>query len=109
MGTLFFQTKFQCAATVYGSKGSMTIPDPFWCSSKLDTPEGTLEYPLPEAKIPFNYTNSAGLRYEAQHLRECLQKGLVESPVISLDETLLLAELMEDVRKQVGVDYPQDH
>jgi dihydrodiol dehydrogenase / D-xylose 1-dehydrogenase (NADP) len=49
------------------------------------------------------------LRYEAQNVRECLKKGLTESPVISLDETLLLAELMEDVRKQVGVDYPQDH
>ena len=105
----YFQTKFECAATVYGSKGSMTIPDPFWCSTKLETPSGTLDFPLPEAKIPFNYTTSAGLRYEAQHLRECLLKGLTESPVISLDETLLLAELMESVRKQVGVDYPQDH
>ena len=105
----YFQTKFECAATVYGSKGSMTIPDPFWCSTKLETPSGTLDFPLPEAKIPFNYTNSAGLRYEAQHLRECLQKGLAESPVISLDETLLLAELMEEIRKQVGVEYPQDN
>jgi hypothetical protein len=26
-----------------------------------------------------------------------------------LNETLLLSELMEDVRKQVGVDYPQDN
>jgi len=73
------------------------------------TPEGTIDYEYPEAKIPFNYTNSVGLRYEAQHVRECLKKGLKESPVVSLDETLLLAELMESVRKQVGVDYPQDH
>ena len=87
----------------------MTIPDPFWCSQRLETPQGPFDYQYPTAKIPFNYTNSSGLRFEAQHVRECLQKGLTESPVMSLDETLLLAELMEDVRKQVGVDYPQDH
>lgn len=103
------RVKFDCAATVYGTQGSMTIPDPFWCSTRIDTPEGTFDFPLPEAKLPFIYTNSAGLRYEAQHARECIRKGLTESPIISLDETLLLAELMEDVRKQVGVDYPQDH
>jgi dihydrodiol dehydrogenase / D-xylose 1-dehydrogenase (NADP) len=100
--------KFNNTASVFGTKGSMTMAAPFWCSQKIDTPEGSFDYPYPEAKFPFNFTNSAGLQYEAQHVRECLQKGLTESSVISLDETLLLAELMEEVRKQVGVEYPQD-
>ncbi len=41
-------------------------------------------------------------------MRECLQKGLKESPLVPLDQTLLAAELMEDMRKQVGVHYQQD-
>ncbi len=94
---------------MYGTKGAITIADPFWSSQKITTPDNEFSYPYPEAKQPFNFTNSIGLRYEAQHVRECLEKGLTESPVMSLDETLLIAELMEDVRKQVGVDYPQDH
>ena len=35
--------------------------------------------------------------------------GLLESPKMSLDETLVLAEIMEAIRTQVGVVYPQDH
>ena len=103
-----FQVKFNNTASVFGTKGAMVMAAPFWCSQKIDTPLGSFDYPYPEAKYPFNFHNSAGLRYEAQHVRECLQKGLKESPVLSLDETLLLAELMEEVRKQVGVEYPQD-
>ncbi len=100
---------FNNHAWVYGTKGGITVTSPFWSSQKIITPENEFYFPYPEAKQPFNFNNSIGLRYEAQHVRECLEKGLTESPVIPLDETLLLAELMEEVRKQVGVDYPQDH
>ena len=68
-----------------------------------------VEFPLPEtSRHPFNFLNSAGLGYEAQHVRECLLKGLKESPAVSHTETLTIAELMEEVRKQVGVVYDQD-
>ena len=63
---------------------------------------------LPDTKLPFNFSNSAQLVYEAQHVRECLAAGLTESPKVTLDETLLVAEIMESIRKQVGVTYPQD-
>ncbi len=39
--------------------------------------------------------------FEAEHVRECLEKGLRESPVVPLEESLLAAEVMEDMRKQV--------
>ncbi len=69
----------------------------------------TIEWPHPKGnRHPFCYPNSVGLRFEAAHVRECLQKGLKESPVVPWKETILLAEIMEDVRKQVGVIYPQD-
>lgn len=35
--------------------------------------------------------------------------GLLESPKIPLDETLHLAQLMDEVRRQVGVVYPEDN
>ena len=34
--------------------------------------------------------------------------GLLESPKLTLDETLTIAEIMEQMRKQVGVSYTQD-
>ena len=63
-----------------------------------------------KVKTGVNYTfeNSANLAYEADHVRNCLLEGRLESLNISLDESLLIAELMESVRKQVGVSYHQD-
>lgn len=34
--------------------------------------------------------------------------GLTESPEMSLDETILIAEIREQIRKQIGVVYPTD-
>ena len=34
--------------------------------------------------------------------------GLVESPIMPLTASLLIAEILDDVRAQLGVHYPQD-
>ena len=41
-------------------------------------------------------------------MRQCLVSGAKESNLLSLDETLTIAKIMEDARKQIGVKYPQD-
>merc|ERR1719232_1318408 len=97
-----------CEAHVYGTKGTMSLKFPFWCSNKLQLSDGKIvEFPLPEGPHEFNFWNSAGLGFEAQHVRECLLKGLKESPAVTHAETLTIAELMENIRKQIGVVYPQ--
>lgn len=55
-----------------------------------------------------HYGNSQGLAYEAEEVRRCLSQGLLESPLMSLDESITMAEIMESIRKQVGAVYPQD-
>lgn len=37
-----------------------------------------------------------------------LLSGLKESPVVPLAESVLLAEILEEVRKAIGVTFPQD-
>ena len=92
-------------AVVCGTKGEVKIPAPFWCPTKLETPDGTKEYPLPEPALPLNYGNSTGLRYEAEEVRRCLKEGLKESPVMPHKETLLIANMIEEAMKQIGVVY----
>ena len=58
--------------------------------------------------VHYKFDNSSNLCHEAAHVRQCLLDGRMESPKLPLQETMLLAELMETVRKQVGVSYPQD-
>lgn len=46
------------------------------------------------------------MRYEAAEVVRCLRAGELESPVIPLDETLVLMRIADDIRAQVGVRYP---
>ena len=94
---------------IYGTNGKMTLKFPFWCTDTLELKDGSeAKFPLPEGKFDFNFGNSAGLAYEAMHVRQCLIDGLKESPVLPHSESLLIAELMENIRKQLGVEYEQD-
>ncbi|XP_020289383.1 trans-1,2-dihydrobenzene-1,2-diol dehydrogenase-like [Pseudomyrmex gracilis] len=96
-------------AFVCGKKGMIKVPN-FWCPTTVSLPSGTVNAPLPESTKheTFNFINSAGLCYEAAEARECILKGLTESPKVSHDTSLLLATLEDEIRKQVGVEYPQD-
>ena len=77
----------------------------------LEGGEGEVEeFPLPEfvGNCAMNFGNSEGFVYEARHVEECLEKGLVESPLWTHAETRLLHRVLDDARRQVGVAYPQD-
>uniref|UniRef100_A0A7M4FFE9 Dihydrodiol dehydrogenase n=1 Tax=Crocodylus porosus TaxID=8502 RepID=A0A7M4FFE9_CROPO len=66
------------------------------------------ECPLPPPSQPLNFERGTGLRYEAQHVRECLLQGLKESPIMSLADSELVASILDEARKQLGVKYTQD-
>ncbi|KAF6077258.1 dihydrodiol dehydrogenase [Phyllostomus discolor] len=96
-------------AYVSGTKGMAQILDPCWCPTELVVKGEHKEFPLPSTpNKEFHFTNGAGMTYEARHVRECLRKGLKESPVIPLAESELLADILEEVRKAIGVTFPQD-
>ena len=95
-------------AQVHGTKGSITLHFPFWSATKITTPEGDFEFDVPKTKLDFNFVNCAYLANEAHHVRECLEKGLLESPVMPMSESMILAEILETIRKQVGNHLPED-
>ncbi|KAM9410639.1 trans-1,2-dihydrobenzene-1,2-diol dehydrogenase [Pholidichthys leucotaenia] len=95
-------------ALVVGTKGTIQVPTNMWSPTSLVVNGKETQYPLPEPYLPLNFPNSTGMRYEAEEVRQCLLKGLKESPVMSHTDSLLLAELEDEVRRQVGVVYSQD-
>ncbi|AWP01881.1 Hypothetical protein SMAX5B_013150 [Scophthalmus maximus] len=95
-------------AVISGTKGSITVLGPMHCPTTLVVNDRQTEYPLPEPSLPLNFTNSTGLRYEADEVRQCLLQGLLESPRMPLAESVLLTEIMDEIRKQVGVVFGQD-
>lgn len=102
-------------ASISGPKGQLKLPEQFWSPSKLvktlDATKAseTLDFPLPDSPHLYFYPNSVGLCYEADHVYECLRDGKLESPLTTLDTSLQLAELFDEIRKQLGVHFPQDN
>lgn len=57
----------------------------------------------------YNYPHSAGLHYEADHVYAMIKSGRIESDIMPLQSSLLLAKVMEELRHQAKIDFPQDH
>ncbi|XP_053722791.1 trans-1,2-dihydrobenzene-1,2-diol dehydrogenase [Synchiropus splendidus] len=107
---------FMCSSTILlpneamivGTKGNIRIPAHMWCPTSLVVNGKETEFPLPEPSLPLNFINSTGMRYEAEEVRQCLLKGLKESAVLPHSDSLLLAELEDELRRQMGVANSQD-
>ena len=101
-----------CDAVICGTEAELRLPHPFWCPTKLESPEGVYqktsiskEFPLPEPYLPGNYPNCTGLRYEAQEVYTCLKEGKKESNIMPLEQSLIVAEIADEVLRQLGVVY----
>src|ERR1700730_10508033 len=58
--------------------------------------------------IPFDKEEGFGYQFEARHVGECLRMRLTESPVMSLDDTLLMMETLDSIRSAAGLHYDVD-
>jgi hypothetical protein len=47
-----------------------------------------------------------GLRHQADEVARCVAAGLLESPVMPLDETVAIMRTLDEVRHQIGLVYP---
>ncbi|KAH7725546.1 trans-1,2-dihydrobenzene-1,2-diol dehydrogenase-like protein [Aphelenchoides avenae] len=106
-------------AFVSGSNGRLSLPKTFWCPTELqkttadphtgESLEETRRFPIPQKSDgSYIYPNSAGFQYEADHVFDCIKRGLTESTDMSLDESLKIAEILDEIRRQLGVVFPQD-
>ena len=48
------------------------------------------------------------LNYEAEEVMRCLKAGLKESPLMPLDESVQIMEIMDHLRKPSGLVYSND-
>ncbi|KAM8927757.1 trans-1,2-dihydrobenzene-1,2-diol dehydrogenase-like [Pelodytes ibericus] len=96
-------------AAITGTKGTILVPSFMWCPTSLIVNGKEMQFPLPPPTKPICFINSTGLRYEAEHVRQCLQKGLKESPIMTWADSELMASIIEEVHKQLGVTLLPDH
>lgn len=81
----------------------------FWITTSLIDVDGTNKtWPLPKPKYETIFMNSAGFRYEAEAVRKNIEAGQLENEIASYSESLQLARIEDEVRRQIGVRYPAD-
>ncbi len=84
-------------ARIWGTEGSITIPD-FWHATNA-----TLHVAGQE---PLQVSAAAGYHYEAIEADYCLRTGKRESALMTWEESLAVAGMMDAVRQQIGLVYP---
>lgn len=88
-------------AVIYGSEARLELDGWFYTptSFRVIARDGTvLESYTPPA-------GGRGMEYEAAEVGRCLREGLTESPLMPLDETLAVMATMDEIRRQIGLDY----
>lgn len=95
------------AVQIVGTKGQITINQIFCSTSIIDVDGNEKSWPLPSAKYDFYYPNSCGLKYEAEAIRETIRAGKKENENIPHEESLIIARIQDEIRKQIGVKYPK--
>ncbi|GDX44628.1 oxidoreductase [Bacteroidota bacterium] len=93
-------------ADIFGTKGRIRLTNRFY------EPSAIIQY-YPDiitsrTIIPIEKEAGWGYQHEIRHVNECLQKGLTESPVWSLDDTFNLMQTLDRIRKEMGLIYKVD-
>ncbi|CAH1392779.1 unnamed protein product [Nezara viridula] len=98
--------KMDNSAMIYGSNGYIKIKDPFWAPTVISVNNGEkIRYALPVIERKQYFTHSQGLVYEATEVRNCIEKGLLESPKMTHEDTLTISKWQEEICKLIGSKY----
>ena len=88
---------------IFGEKGYITVQN-INCPQSIsvfDTQDNLLaHYPVPE--------QISGYEYEFQEAVRCIREGKTEADSMPLEETLRVLSIMDQIRAQWGLVYPQE-
>ena len=102
-----FTSNLATEANINGTGGRIRLTHRFY------SPDAIIEYypGQPDSKqiIPVEREGGHGYQYEAQHVCDCLRDGLTESPVMTHDDTLQQMKILDEIRQQAGIKYPEDN
>lgn len=108
MANLFssFATHLATGADIAGDEGRIRM------THRFHGPTTTLEFYASTVDtrevIAYEKAKGHGYEYETRHVTECIQKGLLESPVLTHQKTLQLMETLDAIRQKAGIRYPVD-
>lgn len=87
---------------VYGSRGYAYLRR-FYAPQEIEIHLNNGE----TEKISVPYAGN-GFEEQIEHFCECVSLGLMQSPIVTPEQTLYITRQMDEIRKITGVVYPQD-
>lgn len=90
-------------AYILGTEGYIKVHDVFAVPTKASLFINKKEVDVIEEPIIGN-----ALNYEAEEVMRCMKEGLKESPLMPLDESIEIMEIMDSIRKPWGLVYSND-
>jgi predicted dehydrogenase len=88
-------------AEIAGTEGMIRIPTPWYKNDRYEwnrTGEAVSQVQL-EPMVN-------GFEYQIRETQKCRERGLIESPMMPHSFSLKMAEIMDEIRRQMGVRYP---
>ena len=88
-------------AFIYGDKGYIEIPEFFKATTAIlyDDHHNMVEKYSDER-------TTKGYNYEIQHATDCIAAGKIESNIVPHASSIIVQEVMTEVRRQIGLVYP---
>jgi predicted dehydrogenase len=91
-----------CTARISGCDGWIELPAFMHCPTSI-----TLRRPNGSEVLDCSFDGD-GLRFEIEEVHRCIANGDVESTVMPLDESVALMGVLDDVRAQLGIRFPEE-
>jgi len=88
---------------IYGEKGHMKINSRFWHPERI---EYCVDGQTQHEEFPLELN---GFEYQIREAVNCIQKGLIETPIIPHSETLSVMQTLDTIRQQIGLRYDVDN
>jgi len=91
-------------AVVVGTQGRIEIDGPFYSQTSFKVYDNA-------GNVIQTYNEKiagTGRQNQAIHLEKCVAEGVLESPILSVHESVEIMKVMDQMRAQIGVKYPTE-
>lgn len=92
-------------AMIAGTKGRIHMRNRF--HNAIGTLELVLGKEQPQV-IDVDRESGYGYQFEARHVNDCLKKGLLESPIMRYEDSIMLMETLDEIKRACGIRYAVD-
>ena len=90
-------------AEIAGTEGMIRIPTAWYKNDRFEWNRTGEAAQLVQLEPMVN-----GFEYQVREVMQCRERGLVESPLLPHSFSLMMAETMDEIRRQIGVKYPTE-